>query len=189
LEGRVIYLLGGAPRCGKSILARTINREHGLAVVSTDLLRGVLAPLLPALKAAMDSRDFEREADIFFPHLRQAALVLNVQLPNALIEGVGFLPRNVAALRQQLPTGVRACFLGRSSATDDALFGHATDHRLYEHLSSEGRDRLAARIVAWSGAIERECAEAALPYVDLALAGFEPGLAQAHERLLAGAAR
>ena len=185
----MIYLLGGAPRCGKSILARTINREDGLAVVSTDLLRGVLAPLLPALKAAMDSRDFKREADIFFPHLRQAALVLNLQLPNAVIEGVGFFPRHVAALREHLPTGVQACFLGRSSATDDALFGHATDHRLYERLSDEGRGRLAELILAWSAAIERECAEAALPYIDLALAGFNAGLAQAHERLFEGPAR
>ena len=53
----MLYLLGGAPRCGKSLLAREINRERGMAVVSTDLLRGVLAPLLPALKAAMDGGD------------------------------------------------------------------------------------------------------------------------------------
>jgi 2-phosphoglycerate kinase len=38
----MIYLLGGAPPSGKSILARRINRETGLPTVSTDLLRGVL---------------------------------------------------------------------------------------------------------------------------------------------------
>ena len=185
----MLYLLGGAPRCGKPLLAREINRERGLALVSTDLLRGVLAPLLPELKAAMDGRDFAREADIFYPHLRQTALVLDLQLPEALIEGIGFLPRHFVALRDQTPIGVRACFLGRSSATTEALFGHATDHRIYERLSGDARDRLAERIVAWSAAIERECAEFALPFVDLAQTGFEDGLRQAQELLISAAGR
>jgi hypothetical protein len=184
----VLYLLGGAPRCGKSLLARKIHRERGLAVVSTDLLRGVLAPLLPALKAAMDAGEYAREADLFFPHLRQTALVLDLQLPEALIEGVGFLPRHVVALRDTLPIGVRACFLGRSSATAKALFGHATDHRIYERLSDEERNRLAERIVAWSAAIERECITLALPFVDLTQAGFEAGLREADERLFSDTA-
>ena len=85
------------------------------------------------------------EADLFFPHLRQTALVLDLQVPDALIEGVGFLPRHIVALRDRLPIEVRACFLGRSSATAQALFGHATDHRIYERLSGEERNRLAER--------------------------------------------
>jgi hypothetical protein len=185
----VLYLLGGAPRCGKSLLARAINRERGLAVVSTDLLRGVLAPLLPALQAAMDGGDVAGEADLFFPHLRQTALVLDLQVPDALIEGVGFLPRHIVALRESLPFGIRACLLGRSSATTEALFGHSTDHRIYERLSGEARDQLAERIVAWSATIERECATFALPFVDLARTGFAAGLRAARERLFAGATR
>ena len=184
----MLYLLGGAPRCGKSLLAREINRERGFAVVSTDLLRGVLAPLLPALKAAMDGGDVAREADLFFPHLRQTALVLDLQVPDALIEGVGFLPRHIVALRDRLPIEVRTCFLGRSSATAQALFGHATDHRIYERLSGEERDRLAERIVDWSASVERECATFALPFVDLAQTGFAAGLREASERLLSDAA-
>ena len=30
----MLYLLGGPPRSGKSILARQINRETGLAIIS-----------------------------------------------------------------------------------------------------------------------------------------------------------
>ena len=183
----MLYLLGGAPRCGKSLLAREINRERGLAVVSTDLLRGVLAPLLPALKAAVDAGHFAGEADLFFPHLRQTALVLDLQVPDALIEGVGFLPRQIVALRESVPVGVCACFLVRSSATTQALFGHATDHRIYERLSGGERDRLAERIVAWSASVERECTAFALPFVDLAQAGFEAGLREAREQLFSAA--
>ncbi len=185
----MLYLLGGAPRCGKSLLAREINRERGLAVVSTDLLRGVLAPLLPALKEAMDGGDVAGEADLFFPHLRQTALVLDLQVPDAMIEGVGFLPRHVVALRESVPVGVRACFLGRSSATAEALFGHPTDHRIYERLSDEARDQLAERIVAWSATVERECVTFALPFTDLARTGFEAGLREARGRLFSAAAR
>ena len=179
----MLYLLGGAPRCGKSLLARRINRGRGLAVVSTDLLRGVLAPLLPALKGAMEAGDVEREAGLFFAHLRQAALVLDLQLPAALIEGVGFLPRHAVALREHFPGSVRACFLGRSSATAEELFGHQTDHRIYDRLSADERERLAGRVVSWSALVERECAELGLPFVDMARMGFTAGLERAVELL------
>ena len=38
----MIYLLGGPPRVGKSIISRTITKEHGINVVSTDSLGAVL---------------------------------------------------------------------------------------------------------------------------------------------------
>lgn len=184
----MLYLLGGAPRCGKSLLARRINRERGLPVVSTDLLRGVLIPLLPALKEAMDARDVEREADLFYPHLRQAALVLDLQVRDALIEGVGFLPRHVVALRDRVPMEIRACFLGRSSATVADLFAHPTEHRIYERLSDDERQHVARRVVAWSLMVAQECAELGLPFIDLARTGFEAGLRLAGEQLREGTA-
>ena len=38
----MIYLLGGPPRVGKSIISKTITKEHGINVVSTDSLSAVL---------------------------------------------------------------------------------------------------------------------------------------------------
>ena len=42
----MIYLLGGPPRVGKSIISKTITEEHGINVVSTDSLGAVLEHVL-----------------------------------------------------------------------------------------------------------------------------------------------
>ena len=42
----MIYLLGGPPRVGKSIVSKTITRKHGINVVSTDSLGAVLESVL-----------------------------------------------------------------------------------------------------------------------------------------------
>jgi hypothetical protein len=77
----MIYLLGGAPRCGKSLLARDLGRRHQLPAVSTDLLRGVVMMVVPELRDAMDGSDPLREADVFYPHLRQTVACSRIQLP------------------------------------------------------------------------------------------------------------
>ena len=42
----MIFLLGGPPRVGKSIISNEIRREHAVSVVSTDTLGAVLENVL-----------------------------------------------------------------------------------------------------------------------------------------------
>lgn len=42
----MIYLLGGPPRVGKSIISNQIRQKHALSVVSTDTLAAVLQRVL-----------------------------------------------------------------------------------------------------------------------------------------------
>ena len=78
----MIYLLAGAPRCGKSTLAHDLSRRRNLPSVSTDLLRGVLMMVVPALREAMHANDPQREAEVFYPHLRQTVACSRIQLPH-----------------------------------------------------------------------------------------------------------
>ena len=43
----MIYLIGGSPRCGKTILANKIAREKRISLVSTDALRQVVLNTIP----------------------------------------------------------------------------------------------------------------------------------------------
>lgn len=43
----MIYLIGGAPRLGKSVLARRLSKETGIPWLSTDVLRQVVAAYTP----------------------------------------------------------------------------------------------------------------------------------------------
>ena len=42
----MIYLLGGPPRVGKSIISKTITKKYSINVVSTDSLGAVLENVL-----------------------------------------------------------------------------------------------------------------------------------------------
>jgi hypothetical protein len=182
----MLYFLGGTPRSGKSILAREISRRTGVPTVSTDLLRGVLMQVVPDLRDAMSVGDPVREADVFSPHLMQTALVAEIQLENCLIEGVGFLPRQLPRLAEMVGSDIRACFLGRSSSTVDDLFGHPSDHRDYERLSSEERDAFPEHLARWTKLVADDCEKWGFPFVDLAMKGFVGGLRVADAHLMGG---
>jgi len=49
----MIFLLGGPPRVGKSIIANEIRQKHAVSVVSTDTLGAVLENV-PSPEAAPD---------------------------------------------------------------------------------------------------------------------------------------
>ena len=55
----MIYLLGGPPRVGKSIISNEIRQKHAISVVSTDSLGAVLESTL-SLEAAPDLFVFAR---------------------------------------------------------------------------------------------------------------------------------
>jgi predicted kinase len=72
----VVYLVGGAPRTGKSSLARRLLHADGIAWLPTDVIRTVLRRVLPDLDALdQDPVDAGLLADYMYPHIRQAAEV------------------------------------------------------------------------------------------------------------------
>src|SRR3989339_385019 len=46
----MIYLIGGAPRCGKTILATKLSKKYNLPFLSTDTLRSLIISFLPRKK-------------------------------------------------------------------------------------------------------------------------------------------
>jgi 2-phosphoglycerate kinase len=111
----VIYFVGGAPRAGTSIVNQQIASELGVGWVSTDwlveLLRvkdenGVSVAWNAAPEAILSS------AEWFFPYLERFVWRVSTQAEHYLIEGVGFLPAQVAQLSEHYP--IRSAFLGCS---------------------------------------------------------------------------
>jgi 2-phosphoglycerate kinase len=79
----MIFLLGGPPRVGKSIIANTIRQRHAVSVVSTDTLGAVLENVL-SLETTPDLFIFDRLQAM--PVAEQVKLVL--QDPTTLIDDV-----------------------------------------------------------------------------------------------------
>lgn len=45
----MIYLIGGAPRCGKSTVAKLVAKEHGATCISADALEGIAYRYTPPM--------------------------------------------------------------------------------------------------------------------------------------------
>jgi 2-phosphoglycerate kinase len=76
MAGHVLYLVGGAPRVGKSSLAQRLLDIYGIPWLPTDVLRTVLRRVLPELDAIdQDPVDASLLAEVMYPHVEQAAEV------------------------------------------------------------------------------------------------------------------
>jgi hypothetical protein len=103
MTGHVLYLVGGPPRVGKSVLAERLLRADGIPWLPTDVIRTVLRRVLPDLDAAdQDPVDAARLAEVMYPHIEQAAGVGAEDAEQFLIEGFGLSPSHPARLQAAL---------------------------------------------------------------------------------------
>lgn len=182
-----VYLVGGAPRTGKSSLAQRLLHADGIAWLPTDVIRTVLRHALPDLDALdQDPVDAGLLADYMYPHIRQAAEVCAEESETFLIEGFELAPWYLERLRGDLEAvEVRACFLGHENFT-------AADLAQYRGPKPQGEDAMSMQELeasaAWIRARSRElrldCQEAGASYVDIAQVGYETALRQARRALL-----
>jgi hypothetical protein len=112
----MLYLIGGAPRSGKSLLVRRLLAERHVPYLPIDqLMMGVARgwPDAGVDPAASDAAVGER----LWPVIREMARTLLDDGLDYAIEGAQLQPAHVAAVRDLHPTAVRACFLGYADAT------------------------------------------------------------------------
>src|SRR5579859_5190564 len=114
----MIYLIGGAPRTGKTILGQRLCTALKVGWVSTDLLMELLRVAnAPGRKVEWNAAHtaISAHAEWFFPYLERFIWGVNSLADHYVIEGVDFLPAQVAQLSTQYP--IRAVFLGCSRMT------------------------------------------------------------------------
>ena len=179
----MLYLIGGAPRCGKTLLAQRMASALGAGWCSTDTVRDVVAMLRPDFGASGGVGEPPGpEADLFFPYFERMAESGAYLAEDYVVEGVGFLPRHVHALAGWVDR--RVVFVGMVEPRLDAILAHEGRNRWHRHLPPETLADLPAWIADWSRVLRDECAAAGVPYVDLS-ADFDAAQRDA-ERLLLG---
>src|SRR5919106_5924703 len=100
----MIYLIGGAPRAGKSILCQQISAKLKIGWISTDLIMELLRlkdeeGIKKEWNASLEA--ITANAEWFFPYLERFIWGVSSLADNYVIEGVDFLPTQVAQLAQQ----------------------------------------------------------------------------------------
>lgn len=108
----MIYLVGGAPRTGKSLLSHRLAAAQRMGWIGTDLLFELLRvandPGVPMeWNAAPDA--IRGTAEWFKPYLDRFLWGLRSQADSYLIEGVGFLPEHVVAYARRFRSGPSSC--------------------------------------------------------------------------------
>lgn len=164
----MLYLVGGAPRTGKSILGQRIAAKLKIGWVSTDLLMGLLRVkgddgVKTEWNAAPEA--IAGNAEWFFEYLERFVWGVSSLAGSYVIEGVDFLPAQVAQLSTQYPA--RSVFLGCSKMTLDRFDRFPGHSRGYANLPEEVRRQFAQDIPLWSAFVQREAERFALPYFDV----------------------
>lgn len=162
----MIYLIGGAPRAGKSVLGQQLATKLKTSWISTDLLVELLKVKDEGLKVEWNAAPeaITANAEWFFPYLERFVWGVSSLAENYLIEGVSFLPAQVSQLSAQYQ--IRSVFLGCSGMTLDRLDQFPGRSKGYSFLPEALRRQIAQDVPRWSKFIQQEAERFGYPYVD-----------------------
>ncbi len=165
----MIYLIGGAPRAGKSILGQSISAKCSVGWISTDILIDLLRVKNEVgVKTTWDAAPeaIAAAAEWFFPYLERFVWGVSSHAESYLIEGVDFLPVHVAQLSANYP--IRAVFLGCSHLTLERFDLFPGRSRGYAGLPEALRRQIVEDVPLWSDFIRQEASRFGYPYIDMA---------------------
>jgi hypothetical protein len=166
----MLYIVGGAPRAGKSILARRMLDEGKVAYFPTDTLMIGLAKAMPQLDLKPDDSPQTR-APIMWPMLRGMAVKILENGEDYLLEGDVLMPAHVVELRARFGSAVRSCFIGYETVDSLAKLRDIRHHASgKKDWTNECDDSHLLRIVgefkSLSEHLRIECAKYELAYFD-----------------------
>ena len=163
-------MIGGAPRAGKSILARRMLDEQKVAYFPTDALMMGLARTMPEL-GLKPTDPAQTRAPIMWPILRGMALALLENGENYLIEGDVLMPAHAVELRERFGAAVKSCFIGYENVDSLAKVRDIRHHgAARQEWTNDCDDSHLLRIVEEFKILSRqlriECASHQLAYFD-----------------------
>lgn len=181
----MIFILGGASRSGKTLLAHRAVLEKGMSYFPLDaLVEGVVsgAPKV----GVVYSQSFQERATRLWPVAKPLIGFLFHQRWDFLVEGDTILPSQVHELQQESGM-VKSCFLGYADMESDEKLAHI---RFFQQGASDwtnnlSDDTLLAQVdvmIEFSNYLRDECAKYGIRYVDVSK-DFAQGGAEAFQYL------
>ena len=164
----MIYLIGGAPRAGKTILGQQLSARLKTGWISTDLLQEVLqVNNHDGSKAEWNAAPeaIIATAARFFPYLERFIWGVSSMAESYVIEGVNFLPEQVSPLARQYE--IRIVFLGCSDMTLERFDQFPGRSIGYTFLPEATRRQIVHDVPLWSEFIRQEARQSGYAYVDM----------------------
>ena len=165
----MLYLIGGASRAGKSILAGQLCTNHGIPWFSLDVLRMALFRGEPRL--GLDpNRDDQVEAAHLWPIIREMIERLIDDGRDSAIEGVCLRPEDVASTIAKFKRQVTGCFLGYADASSsdkvDQILRHPGPNNWIKEMPASYVTDHVSQNMQVSSILRTQCQEFGLAYFD-----------------------
>lgn len=201
----MIYLIGGAPRLGKSILAQKIKKDFNIPALSMDILSGFEIKNLTEdeRKKRFPVPDFSSKAseNTITPEQRVELTVIGAKSmepmmsqlisdtirdgKSLLLEGYHILPEFVRDLSTKYGEGqIRSLFIGsvQTGQVTEGILKNTVENWITSQ-SSEVIYQAAEFVVAFSDYIRKEAEKYKLPYTERTT-DFESDIKRLSEKLL-----
>ena len=114
----MLYIVGGAGRAGKSIIAHRFMRETETPYLSLDVLMMGIYRGYPERGVNPEDPDYQN-AEKMWPVVQSMSRNIVEADLEYLFEGVSILPHQVNELVNTYPKSVRACFIGFPDTTPE----------------------------------------------------------------------
>lgn len=166
----MIYILGGASRSGKTLLARRVVTEKQIPYFPLDALFGGLASGAPQFGVTWNQAFIER-AEKMWPILKPMLVFFFQEEGNFLIEGDAILPKHIRELMNE-GNLVKSCFLGYSELSREEKFVHIRTHHQSEldwtkDIADSELYGYVDEMIEFSKYLKLECATLDIPYFDI----------------------
>jgi 2-phosphoglycerate kinase len=166
----MLYMIGGAPRSGKTTLARRMLAEHGVPYFSIDTLIASLASERPELGMRVSDPALKR-VEIVWPTIRKVVNDVLHSGDDLLLEGDVLLPKHLIEFGHEPQARIKACFIGYADADPVTKLRAIREHAAggidwTEELDDDRLLNLIGELRAFSEYLRRECRHYKIPYFD-----------------------
>jgi len=165
----LLYIIGGAPRVGKTIIAQEFLERTNVPFLSLDLLKMSLVKGMP--QARIDPMDTSAEvAEQMWPVVRGLSVTILENEREHLIEGDIILPSHAQELAAEFPGDVRACFLGFENANPSERLSTIRCHPGPEDWLSQFDDHkvlsMINEMIEYSRQVREDAQARGIPYFE-----------------------
>jgi hypothetical protein len=166
----MLYMIGGAPRSGKTMLARRMFGEHGVPYFSIDTLIANLASAMPEFGMRVSDPALKR-MEVVWPMIRKVSSDVLRRDGDLLLEGDVLLPKHLMEFGHSTYAGIKACLIGYADVDPArklrAIREHVADGTDWtEELDDARLLNLIGELRSFSEYLRRECCHYKIPYFD-----------------------
>ena len=166
----MLYLIGGASRSGKTLLARRAVAERQIPYFPIDGLLSVFAERIPILGVTYEQSLVERPVKMW-PMTKQLLTYLIQEEQDYVVEGDSFLPSQIHEFMHEQQS-VRCCFLGYTELTEDEKLimvrqYHQGNRDWTKEIPDTDMLKMINEMIQFSEYLKNNCAAQGIEYFDV----------------------